>query len=125
MALENLADQSLAFCDTDIGDQQQPSVWPADSEDERAEVLVQRHQDPLLAGCPLKQLLVAWIAWQIRRVEYVVALLPEPQCEATTRADVDQKPHPSTISIGSRRSLPITARAYARQARMSSSPRSG
>lgn len=59
------------------------------------------------------------------RLAGVVSLLAKPVSRTLPGASIDEELHPPTIRTANSESLAMTARAYARQARMSSASRSG
>lgn len=90
-----------------------------------AEVGVEGHQDPPLAEGPSQESGVAWVGAEFACLDDVVSFLAEPLRQAPAGAAVDQKLQPPATRTASKRSLAIAARAYSRQARMSSGSRSG
>src|ERR671918_828098 len=108
-----------------IRESDEASVRSAPNVKQSSEVRTDCHQDPAAVGRPAKQGEVAGIRAERPRLDDVVALSPKPLGEAPPGASVDQELHGVETRTPSILSWAMTARAYSRQARMSSGSRSG
>ena len=125
MAIEDLAHQGDLLRTTDMRQPHDATMQLSQNEDEVPEVLVHGDQDSLLGDCPGEDRFVPGILTTSSGFFGVVALPTQPVAQATRGAAVEEKPHAPATRTASRLSLANTARAYSRQAWMSSRSRSG
>ncbi len=125
MPLQDLHHQLNAFHRRNIGQPHHTTMRGSPGKHQFAEIRVNGNENALLARGPLEQRAVPRIGSAYAGLDHVVALRAEPVGEPPPGATVDQKLHFPATRTASRESLAITARAYERQARMSSGSRSG
>ena len=90
-----------------------------------AEIRVNGDENAFIVRGPLEQRSVARVGPALPRLHYVMPLRTEPFGEPPPGTAVHQELHSPATRTASRESFAITARAYERQARMSSGSRSG
>jgi len=93
--------------------------------DQGSEVAVNGHENSLLVSRLAQERFVARIATERSHLNDIVTLFAQPFGEPPSGAAIDEKPHAVFTRTASMLSLAIAARAYARQARMSSASSSG
>ncbi len=125
MAIEHQTDETNALGRRDIWKADQTRMLAGPGVHEMTEVRVYGYQSPIFGCGEGEQCLVTRVLAQETRFEHVMTSRSECFRQAPASAAVDQKPHAPATFTSSRESLATTARAYSRQARMSSSSRSG
>jgi len=109
----------------DVGQSDQAGVGQPMVEDEPSEVRVEGDDDAVLGRGAGEEIDVPGVRRGLAHVHHVVTERSQPPGQPTAGAAVDEEPHPALTATASRLSWAITARAYARQARMSSGSRAG
>ena len=78
-------------------------------ENQFAEVLVYRDEDPILRFRWFQQGFVAGIRTQGQGFKHIMSRVVEPFCQSVSSASVNQKPHASATETASSLSLAMTA----------------
>ena len=83
----------------DVGKPDQTGMADAMQIDESSEVLVESHQNSLFISGTFEQCAVAWILSKLGSIENIVPLAPQPSCDPSPHALIDEEPHgPATLT---------------------------
>ncbi len=125
VSLQYLRHQCDARAGRYIGQAHNATVAPAFGEDDSSEVRVDGDQYPAVISGPAQDGGIARVGAALAGLDNVVPFGTQPVRETAAGTAIDEKLHLLAVSIASRESCAMTACAYARQARMSASSRSG
>ena len=125
MSQENLLYQVYAFCCRDVRKANQPTLRRFLKKNESTKVLVHRNNYSALVRCPFKKHAVTRVGFSVTGLGNIVALTAQPLRQHVSRAGVYEELHFLDTCTASSTSCAITARAYAKQACISTGVRSG
>ena len=125
MSLEDLGHQGNAAIRRHVRQAYQPRMGRVTHKDERREVRIECHQDPVFGSRSRQQRMVARIVSQVTGLDDIVTVASQPLSQSAPHTPVNEKPQDSATDTADKVSLAMTACAYAVHARMSSGSRPG
>ena len=125
MSLKHFGHQGNALIRRHVRQANQSGMGCGMHIDERCEVRIERHQNPVFGTRSRQHCLVARVIPEVAGIDDIVALAAQPFPQSAPGTPVDEELQVSATDTADRVSLAITACAYAVHARMSSGSSSG
>ena len=125
MSLKHLGHQGDASVRRHVWQANQSGMGRGMHVDERCEVRIERHRNPVFGSRSRQHYLVARVIPEVAGIDDIVALAAQPFPQSAPGSPVDKELQDSATDTADRVSLAMTACAYAVHARMSSGSSSG